>query len=610
MSSTYNKFYKVFNGTDWDIYYIATQAGIVKETSNRMFVHVSGDRFKGTWSGSTNYSIGDIVEKNGGYYIAVAGGTNHDPEAGTWAYWEEFDLSRAAAGDDNDHNNGFMSAAQAYRLANLNLVEVTQEKNGTIQINGVSKQIIPDYTVTGANASSGKTNKVPVWSDGAGNVLGDGVSYSNEGGSGHGGVLVQTKSDGKIDTTFIPDSILNSLKYKGTWDASDGSIDLVSYTPSVGDYFICRVEGNKYPGNSPIIPTWDAANTYYSGQVVINSQGTKYYRSLIDNNQGNQLPGNTSNAYWQLLPTPLFEVGDWVICRAINNNVPVWDEIDNQTKVVSVNGRTGVVSVYQGTVDSGTSYHKGDIVYNTSDNSLYICVSDGAGSNIGNTNYFRRLSSPLYSSTGQATDGAMTQKATTDALSALDSDVKTKEPFRSYVVSSSGNYFQRITGPDDDGEPEVIDSYNVNISAIGSPINWATFASYFVDVLNNVGSAASSVSALFIGSGGANVQTTMSSNLLGWFNFTSNKVKINGVANSTLTISTFKVEALHHDIKVTANITNGRQYEIHIVDTSVSKNWGSVATNGWRVVKDIFDESNTNNVSNALVGDICLETVS
>ena len=400
------------------------------------------------------------------------------------------------------------------------------------------------------------------------------------------------------------------MKYKGTWDASDGSIDLVSYTPSVGDYFICRVEGNKYPGNSPVIPEWDVSDTYYSGQVVINGQGTKYYRSLIDNNQGNQLPGNTSNAYWQLLPTPLFEVGDWVICRSINNNVPVWDEIDNQTKVVSVNGRTGIVSVYQGTVDSLTSYHKGDIVYNTSDNSLYICVLDGAGSNIGNTNYFRRLSSPLYSSTGQATDGAMTQKATTDALSALDSDIKTKEPFRSYVVSSSGNYFQRITGPDDDGEPEVIDSYNVNISAIGSPINWATFASYFVDVLNNVGSAASSVSALFIGSGGANVQTTMSSNLLGWFNFTSNKVKINGVANSTLTISTFKVEALHHDIKVTANITNGRQYEIHIVDTSVSKNWGSVATNGWRVVKDIFDESNTNNVSNALVGDICLETVS
>ena len=610
MGTTYNKYYKVFNGTDWDIYYIATQAGVVYETSNRMFVHVSGDRFKGAWSPSTNYSVGDIVEKNGGYYIAVASGTNHDPEAGTWAFWEELDLSRAAAGDDNDHNNGFMSAAQAYRLANLNLVEVTQEKNGTIQINGVSKQIIPDYTVTGANASSGKTNKVPVWSDGAGNVLGDGVSYSNEGGSGHGGVLVQTKSDGKIDTTFIPDSILNSLKYKGTWDASDGSIDLVSYTPSVGDYFICRVEGNKYPGNSPVIPEWDVSDTYYSGQVVINGQGTKYYRSLIDNNQGNQLPGNTSNAYWQLLPTPLFEVGDWVICRSINNNVPVWDEIDNQTKVVSVNGRTGIVSVYQGTVDSLTSYHKGDIVYNTSDNSLYICVLDGAGSNIGNTNYFRRLSSPLYSSTGQATDGAMTQKATTDALSALDSDIKTKEPFRSYVVSSSGNYFQRITGPDDDGEPEVIDSYNVNISAIGSPINWATFASYFVDVLNNVGSAASSVSALFIGSGGANVQTTMSSNLLGWFNFTSNKVKINGVANSTLTISTFKVEALHHDIKVTANITNGRQYEIHIVDTSVSKNWGSVATNGWRVVKDIFDESNTNNVSNALVGDICLETVS
>lgn len=52
-------------------------------------------------------------------------------------------------------------------------------------------------------------------------------------------------SNNKINTAYIPDSILGQLSYQDVWDASD-STGIVS-SPSKGWYYICNNDGNYWP---------------------------------------------------------------------------------------------------------------------------------------------------------------------------------------------------------------------------------------------------------------------------------------------------------------------------------------------------------------------------
>jgi microcystin-dependent protein len=49
------------------------------------------------------------------------------------------------------------------------------------------------------------------------------------------------------------------------------------------------------------IPEWDPSTTYFTGSIVTAPGTTQMYGSLVDNNTGNALPNQTSNANWNYL---------------------------------------------------------------------------------------------------------------------------------------------------------------------------------------------------------------------------------------------------------------------------------------------------------------------
>lgn len=138
--------------------------------------------------------------------------------------------------------------------------------------------------------------------------------------------------DNKINTAYIPDSVLGQVTYIGTWDASTGVVSTTWTTPVKGDYFICTKDGSKDP------------------QV-----GTK--------------PVTSQNSY---------NVGDWAIVNGIDTNgVPVWGKVDNTDAVTSVNSRIGAVKTYQGVWSDTPTYYAGDMVM--SGNSLYLAIAQNQG---------------------------------------------------------------------------------------------------------------------------------------------------------------------------------------------------------------------------------------
>ncbi len=140
--------------------------------------------------------------------------------------------------------------------------------------------------------------------------------------------------DGKINTAYIPDSVLGQVSYIGTWDANTGEVSTTWTTPVIGDYFICTVDGDKDP-----------------------RVGTK--------------PVTTQNSY---------NVGDWAIVNGVGTNgVPVWGKVDNTDAVTSVNSRIGAVKTYQGEWSNNPTYYAGDMVMYG--NSLYLAIAQNQGKN-------------------------------------------------------------------------------------------------------------------------------------------------------------------------------------------------------------------------------------
>lgn len=138
--------------------------------------------------------------------------------------------------------------------------------------------------------------------------------------------------DGKINTAYIPDSVLGQVSYIGTWNASTGEVSTTWTTPVIGDYFICTADGDKDP-----------------------RVGTK--------------PVTSQNSY---------NVGDWAIVNGVDTNgVPVWGKVDNTDAVTSVNSRIGAVKTYQGEWSNNPTYYAGDMVMYG--NSLYLAIAQNQG---------------------------------------------------------------------------------------------------------------------------------------------------------------------------------------------------------------------------------------
>ena len=121
-------------------------------------------------------------------------------------------------------------------------------------------------------------------------------------------VIVRALPTGKIDLSFIPDSILGQVEYQGVWNASTNTPTLANPPASTtkGDFYIANVAGTQFGIN--------------------------------------------------------FAVGDWII-----SDGTAWSKVDNTDAVASVFGRVGPIVAANGDYNAGqvTNTPAGDIAATT-----------------------------------------------------------------------------------------------------------------------------------------------------------------------------------------------------------------------------------------------------
>lgn len=110
----------------------------------------------------------------------------------------------------------------------------------------------------------------------------------------------------KIDLTYLPDSVLGNLKFKGTWNANTNVI--TSADPALN--------GNPVPAAS------SSNEGYY---FIVQTAGATNVDGITD-----------------------WKVGDW--CLSIGT---AWTKIDNTDSVTSVNGQTGIVTLGSDNISEG-----------------------------------------------------------------------------------------------------------------------------------------------------------------------------------------------------------------------------------------------------------------
>lgn len=114
--------------------------------------------------------------------------------------------------------------------------------------------------------------------------------------------LAPLDGGGKISTSYLPSSILNNMKYQGTWNANTNSPALVSSTGTQGFYY------------------------------VVGTAGT----TTIDG-------------------VSVWDVGDWIVFDGT-----IWDKIDNTDRVTSVNGSQGAVVLTTANISEVTNLYYTD----------------------------------------------------------------------------------------------------------------------------------------------------------------------------------------------------------------------------------------------------------
>lgn len=112
--------------------------------------------------------------------------------------------------------------------------------------------------------------------------------------------VVQALGTGKIDTSYLPDSVLGQLEYQGTWAAAT---------------------------NSPAIP---AASTANKGD----------YRVASNSVAAGHGYANIPNIAW--------DTGDWIV-----SNGTAWEKVDNTDAVATVFGRLGAIVAANGDYNAG-----------------------------------------------------------------------------------------------------------------------------------------------------------------------------------------------------------------------------------------------------------------
>lgn len=124
----------------------------------------------------------------------------------------------------------------------------------------------------------------------------------------------------KLNTQYIPDSILGQVEYQGTFNAATGEAS-PTFTDSMrrkGNYWICFAAGSKNPDGT-------ATGSSFTGSG--------------------------------------YEVGDWAILNpSLLGSSLSWQKVDNTDAVTMVNGHKGAVNTYVGEATIGSTYNAGDTV--------------------------------------------------------------------------------------------------------------------------------------------------------------------------------------------------------------------------------------------------------
>lgn len=182
--------------------------------------------------------------------------------------------------EDGSTKNYTASGVETYMKTNSG-VDGGDNFVGETSVQTITNKTINDSTFEYDNTSSGLTATDV---ESAINELASEKQDISEKGLANG--YASLDGSAKVPTSQLPNSVLETLSYQGTWDAAL---------------------------NNPTIPTASSGNKgdYY----VVSTAGSTNIDGITD-----------------------WKVGDWIVSNSVS-----WDKIDNTGKVSSVNGFTGVV---------------------------------------------------------------------------------------------------------------------------------------------------------------------------------------------------------------------------------------------------------------------------
>ena len=153
-------------------------------------------------------------------------------------YWDPVtDTPQIGAGSSSNGSSS-SSASPAIQPEAGDFYIVSQ--SGTRPVDGNSEWVEDDWIFFNGYVWV----RIPI---GAGNTL-DNYYLKSEfidesGGAVDAGKPIKTNTSGKIDITFIPDSLLGGINYQGAWDADTNNPALTSSTGTKGHYYVVNVAG-------------------------------------------------------------------------------------------------------------------------------------------------------------------------------------------------------------------------------------------------------------------------------------------------------------------------------------------------------------------------------
>lgn len=363
------------------------------------------------------------------------------------------------------------------------------QANYTDKINKAEKALFDNTDELDEAIKALPGGDTPVASDGTAGTAGSATTLSR---SDHKHPSDNTKFDkvpvgdksfldgnNKVNTYYLPDSILGQVRYCGTWDASNNTTANTTlseqaqpsesdiWVPRAGDYFICTKAGKYSPSTSTIKAiaiTGD--DDYQPGDwALINSVSFVNAQTVpdwgkIDNTDAvrsvNNRIGDVQTYQGDWSASIQYRVGDFVqkdnvvyICiqDAKGDNVKPTQDTTNQFwkpcgSVISVNGKTGVVNIWRDLHSSENTYKAGDLVRQVSTTDIYICLKDTAvGVQLSNTEYWR-ITGKIYTKAETTKDGLMSKedKAALDELVSTGAKVTSVNGYTGDVKTYKGQY--------------------------------------------------------------------------------------------------------------------------------------------------------------------------